>query len=120
MGKVRGGRDRTKQTPRQAGDSVLTEKQAEVLAFIDGYICEHQRPPSLRQVAEAFGWSSPTQATLTHIAPLRKKGFLDMEPFQAKTLRVLKHRDGNRVLIKGQWFEWMPEPEVVSDGHAHS
>ena len=115
MGKVRDGRGKSKRTPVQASGSVLTEAQAGVLAFIDRCIHENQRPPSLREIAEEFGWASPTQAATSHLIPLREKGFLKMEPFQSKTMQILKHRDGNRVLIKGRWFEWTPEPEVASD-----
>ena len=93
---------------------MLTENQAAVLAFIDRCIHENQRPPSLREIAEEFGWSG-TNAVASHLVYIRKKGFLKMEPFQSKTMQILKHRDGNRVLIKGRWFEWTPEPEVASD-----
>jgi repressor LexA len=54
----------------------LTPKQADVLEWIGEYMSEHLVPPTMREVMERFGFTS-TNAVSCHVAPLRKKGYLE-------------------------------------------
>ena len=70
------------------GMNELTKRQRQVL----GYIQECQRAsgvaPSLREIAEHFGFSSMTSA-MDHVRLLRKKGVLENQPGRARSLRVV-------------------------------
>lgn len=53
----------------------LTKKQAEILAHIRGHIEEHGYAPSYREIAEAFGLSSPATVH-QHVKSLAEKGMI--------------------------------------------
>jgi len=105
-GGVKPRRVKSRQSPTVAG-GVLTEIQAGVLAFIDGFRCRRQMPPTVREVMEEFGFTS-TNGAYCHLLALARKGFLrrDGVPGRNRGLRTLVvagRRDGFRVLVNGEW-----------------
>lgn len=60
----------------------LTEKQREVLDFIQTYFSQQGMAPSVREIAEALG-KSP-QAIQQHIESLRAKGCLQHQPSKSR------------------------------------
>lgn len=58
-------------TPRGA----LTERQEEILKFIKGYIRLNRLSPTMREIAEAFGFSS-INAAVQHVFALERKGWV--------------------------------------------
>ncbi|MFN8009340.1 MAG: transcriptional repressor LexA [Terriglobia bacterium] len=61
----------------------LTQKQQEVLDFIQGYLARQGMAPSVREIAEALGKSA--QAIQQHIESLRAKGYLQHQPSKSRT-----------------------------------
>jgi repressor LexA len=61
----------------------LTQKQQEVLDFIQGYFARQGMAPSVREIAEALGKSA--QAIQQHIESLRAKGYLQHQPSKSRT-----------------------------------
>ncbi|MEW5977776.1 MAG: transcriptional repressor LexA [Acidobacteriota bacterium] len=61
---------------------MLTEKQKEVLHYIQDYSAEHGIPPSVREIAQGLGKSA--QAIQQHIESLRSKGFLQHQPSKSR------------------------------------
>ena len=57
--------------------SPLTDKQAEVLAFIAGFIARERWAPTRREVADHFGWRAVNAAD-EHIKALVRKGRLQL------------------------------------------
>lgn len=55
--------------------TTLTEAQEAILAFMVRHQETHQRPPSLREMCEEFGFASHTGA-LKHVQALARKGFV--------------------------------------------
>ena len=53
----------------------LTEAQEAILAFMVRHQSDKQRPPSLREIAEEFGYVS-SNAARSHILALARKGFV--------------------------------------------
>lgn len=64
-----------------------TARALEVLAWIHAYQADRGYAPKIREVCDAFGWSSPNAAAL-HIARLERRGLLDRVPFQSRTMQV--------------------------------
>jgi len=60
----------------------LTQKQQEVLEFIQSYLSKHGMAPSVREIAEALGKSA--QAIQQHIESLRAKGHLQHQPSKSR------------------------------------
>ncbi len=61
----------------------LTQKQQEVLDFIQAYFAKQGMAPSVREIAEALGKSA--QAIQQHIESLRAKGYLQHQPSKSRT-----------------------------------
>jgi repressor LexA len=66
----------------------LTTRQQEILQFIQTQQQTQGETPSLRNIAEHFGFRSMT-AALQHVRALKKKGMLAAPPRQARSLRVV-------------------------------
>jgi repressor LexA len=61
----------------------LTQKQREVLDFIQSYFARQGMAPSVREIAEALGKSA--QAIQQHIESLRTKGYLQHQRSKSRT-----------------------------------
>ncbi len=66
----------------------LTPIQERVLRYIEGFIKDHGYPPTVREVARAFGYRSPLSAK-QHIDALVRKGYLRKRPFQSRGIEVV-------------------------------
>ncbi|MES2708293.1 MAG: transcriptional repressor LexA [Verrucomicrobiota bacterium] len=66
----------------------VTHRQKEVLDFIRSRADANQMPPTLREIAEHFGWSSPSAAQ-EHVTALRRKGMLEPRKRAARSLRLI-------------------------------
>jgi repressor LexA len=74
---------------------MLTEKQQAILDFIQEYMEEHQYPPSVREIGSHFGVYPAT--VQDHISALERKGFLQKQRFQSRSLTVsLSSRKASR------------------------
>lgn len=69
--------------------TALTKTQAKVLAFVEQASVRDGRPPTMKEVADYFGWSS-TSTAQQHLAVLEKKGRLSRTPHSPRSLRVNK------------------------------
>ncbi len=101
----------------------LTERQRDVLDFIEKRLESSGVAPTLREISEAFGFAS-TASAQKHIALLERKGFLRREKHQKRGL-VLVHQPANDdrggielpllgLVAAGAPIESVPDPEPVS------
>lgn len=65
----------------------LTKKQEEVLVFIKKYIVKYGYPPSVREICEGLGLSSPATVH-THLKQLEKKGAISKAKSKFRTIEV--------------------------------
>ena len=75
--------------------SKLTERQAEVLAFIKSFIIDNGWPPTRTEIGANFGMY-PSGADC-HLMALEKKGAIEMKKATQRGIRVVK---GFRVRVK--------------------
>ncbi|MGH2365148.1 MAG: transcriptional repressor LexA [Chloroflexota bacterium] len=66
----------------------LTAKQREMLETVQGWIQEHGRPPTLRELAQRLGVAS-TNAIRDHLRSLEAKGYLKREARLSRGLELL-------------------------------
>lgn len=101
----------------------LTERQRDVLGFIERELERNGVAPTLREISEKFGFAS-TASAQKHIALLERKGFLRREKHQKRGL-VLARRPTTDALAEvelpllglvaaGSPIESIPDPEPVS------
>ena len=62
----------------------LTDRQQEVLAFIREFIGVKGYPPTIREIGLHFGIGR--NAAYGHLLSLRRKGFVDWQPAESRTL----------------------------------
>jgi repressor LexA len=79
---IRAGRSRTSAPPAE-----LTERQRQVLEFIDGEVARRGYPPSVREIGEAVGLSSPSTVH-AHLAALQDKGYLRRDPTKPRAIEI--------------------------------
>jgi len=68
-------------------DDGLTDRQREILDFIVAQQRERGYPPSVREIGEAVGLTSPSTVH-THLATLQRRGFLRRDPTKPRAIEV--------------------------------
>ena len=68
--------------------NVLSERQMQVLGFIKEKVTERGYPPSVREIGEALGLSSPSTVH-SHLSALVKAGLLRRDPSKPRAIEVL-------------------------------
>ncbi|MDH3752955.1 MAG: transcriptional repressor LexA [Acidimicrobiia bacterium] len=68
-------------------DVTLTDRQRQILEFIDAQNRERGYPPSVREICAAVGLTSPSTVH-SHLASLQKLGFLRRDPTKPRALEV--------------------------------
>ena len=115
----------------------LTSRQRQVLEFIDSEVRQRGYPPSVREIGDAVGLSSPSTVH-AHLAALQDKGYLRRDPSKPRAIEIslepstgsaaerrpVRHipllgdvAAGTGVLANEQVEELMPVPEdLTGDG----
>jgi repressor LexA len=124
-------------TPTGPQGGPLTARQRQVLEFIDSEVRQRGYPPSVREIGDAVGLSSPSTVH-AHLAALQDKGYLRRDPSKPRAIgislepstgsaaerRPVRHipligdvAAGTGVLANEQVEELMPVPEdLTGDG----
>lgn len=66
----------------------LTDRQQAVLDHLRQHLVTHGRPPTIWEVAQAFGLASPN-GVAKHLQALSDKGFIALDPGRARGIRLL-------------------------------
>ncbi|MCD6338747.1 MAG: repressor LexA [Verrucomicrobia bacterium] len=98
----------------------LSRRQKQVLEFVREKIEAERIPPTLREIADNFGFRS-VKAAADHLRALRKKGFVDFQPFRARSVRILSPLDSFRsptvdIPLYSTAPEKFPDEEVKPEG----
>ncbi len=101
----------------------LTERQRDVLDFIEKRLISDGVAPTLREISEAFGFAS-TASAQKHIALLERKGYLRREKHQKRGLVLAQQPTADEpsgielpllgLVAAGSPIESVPDPEPVS------
>jgi len=65
----------------------LTARQRQVLDFIDAEVVRRGYPPSVREIGDAVGLSSPSTVH-AHLAALQDKGYLRRDPSKPRAMEI--------------------------------
>ena len=68
-------------------ETQLTARQRQILDIIDGSMRERGYPPSVREIGEKVGLTSPSTVH-THLASLQRMGFLRRDPTKPRAIEV--------------------------------
>ncbi len=86
--------------PQLEAGADLTDKQRQVLAFVERQIREVGYAPTIREIGRAFGIRS-TNGVNDHLLALEKKGYLKREGQKSRTLRVVRPSGDDEPLANG-------------------
>lgn len=67
----------------------LTERQLETFNFVDAYLKANRRSPTVREVADGLGLSSPNPAYRLLVI-LHDKGYITWETKKGRSMKVLQ------------------------------
>jgi len=67
--------------------TTLTPRQREVLEIIEQHMQERGYPPSVREIGEAVGLTSPSTVH-AHLSALQKRGYLRRDPTKPRAIEV--------------------------------
>src|SRR5215467_2931951 len=67
--------------------SDLTPRQRQVLEFVEAEVRRRGYPPSVREIGEAVGLSSPSTVH-AHLAALQDKGYLRRDPSKPRAIEI--------------------------------
>lgn len=67
----------------------LTERQREILTFIQTHITDNGYPPTVREIGQAFGIRS-TNGVSDHLKSLERKGYLERGSLKSRALRPIR------------------------------
>ena len=70
----------------------LTKKQEETLIFLKKFMVAHGFPPSVREICQGMGLSSPATAH-THLKELEAKGFIRKQNSKFRTIELLVNNE---------------------------
>lgn len=73
----------------------LTDRQAQILAFLEQFIGREGLPPSIADIQAAFGLASP-RGVVKHLEALAAKGCLELVPNRARGIRLRSARRPRR------------------------
>ena len=65
----------------------LTQRQSQVLEYIEEFICKHRFSPTLSEISQAFGLASRGGAAL-HARSLRAKGWITWADGKQRTISL--------------------------------
>jgi len=75
---------------------MLTERQSEIVEFIQGCLHERGGAPTVAEIQRRFGFSSPTSVS-DHLRLLERKGVIRREPGKARNIRLMGARSPRTV-----------------------
>ncbi|PNS09498.1 transcriptional repressor LexA [Solilutibacter silvestris] len=73
----------------------LTDRQAEILSFLERFVEREGMPPSIPEIQGAFDLASP-RGVVKHLEALAAKGHLELIPNRARGIRLRQARRSRR------------------------
>jgi repressor LexA len=73
---------------------MMTERQRAILDYLREFVDEHGYPPTVREIGEAVGLSSPSTVH-AHLAQLERAGLLRRDPTKPRALELADRRRGS-------------------------
>ncbi|AKI96489.1 transcriptional repressor LexA [Kosmotoga pacifica] len=93
----------------------LTERQKEILEYIENFIKLNGYPPSIRDICRDFNIASP-RGVAKHLEALEKKGYIERTGV-SRGIRVIKQADGTSVTEEND-VVMLPVVGVIAAGEA--
>lgn len=90
-----------------AGMRPISQKQRQILTYIQECTARQGYPPSVREIAAAVGLRSPSSVH-AHLKHLRELGYLEQEHGKTRTIKLTGHTNATEVPLLGRVAAGMP------------
>lgn len=95
----------------------LTERQKQILDFIERFMERRGYSPSMEEIADQFDIAS-VNAVFKHLAALEKRGYIHRATNQARSIQLLTHSEGVELPMLGYVAAGVPieaveNPETI-------
>ncbi len=84
-------------SPTTSGRDPLSDRQRQVLDFLTDTVNDRGYPPSVREICEAVGLSSPSTVH-SHLSSLVKSGYIRRDPSKPRAIEILTDESSVRSL----------------------
>jgi len=98
----------------------LTKRQKEIIDFINEFTEDKGYAPSYREIGQHFGLSS-TATVCEHIQTLQEKGYLKIDPNEARSIEIIEDNKAEAFLLNlaglitaGEPIEAVEQPEKIA------
>ena len=91
----------------------LTDRQQAILDFLSARLAQDGSPPSLAEIAEAFGFKQARSAQ-DHLRALEAKGLIELKPGKARGIRLLVSTPEAGLPLVGRVAAGRP---ILADAH---
>lgn len=91
----------------------LTDRQQAILDFLSARLAQDGSPPSLAEIAEAFGFKQARSAQ-DHLRALEAKGLIELKPGKARGIRLLMPTPEAGLPLVGRVAAGRP---ILADAH---
>lgn len=78
----------------------LSDRQADIMLYIEDYIREHRRPPTNREIGTQFSIKSTGHVDY-HLRVLEERGYIQREPKKSRSIQVLRPLRRPGLVIEG-------------------
>ena len=82
-------------------DSTLTSRQRGILEFIESTMADRGYPPSVREIGDAVGLTSPSTVH-NHLSTLQKLGYLERDPNLPRAIKVNWDRNSGAIIARSR------------------
>ena len=70
----------------------LTEKQMNILRYVENYMMDQGYPPTIREIGESFGITA--KGAYDHLKAIEKKGYIKCERNRSRAIELLRTSQG--------------------------
>ena len=88
----------------KANPPTLTQRQQDIIDFIERTVNDRGYPPSVREIGEAVGLTSPSTVH-SHLATLQRLGFLKRDPTKPRAIEV-RYDPNSGAAVERRPDEW--------------
>ena len=82
-------------------DTTLTSRQRGILEFIEATMADRGYPPSVREIGEAVGLTSPSTVH-NHLSTLQRLGYLERDPNLPRAIKVNWDRNSGAIIARSR------------------
>jgi repressor LexA len=79
--------------------NALTQRQEEILKYLEMFTAKSGYPPTIREIRSAFGFRS-NRSVVDHLKALERKGYIKRDRHSSRAIEIINHVGGSEEMLK--------------------